>query len=181
MALLEEGKYLGHDRNWVEAESRFLAGRVMSTTVPAPATCIQCHWRPADCEDGMCSICRSESAATLITEMLTDALENFLDNRWSPRRPSGPGPIYCFDTPTFDDTTLDDIKAAYNQVVGGTPRLIELAVGRPVEMQYGIRYQDTKHYGIRAQVEWDYLEEPAKEPATVTEPKPAIASHEEWK
>ena len=80
-----------------------------------------------------------------------------------------------------DDTTLYDIAAAYNQVVAGTQRLIELAVGRPVEMQYGIHYQDTKHYGIRAQVEWDYPEEPDKEPATVTELKPAIASHEEEK
>ena len=69
----------------------------------------------------------------------------------------------------------------YNQVVTGAQRLIELADGWPEEMQYGIHYQDTKHYGIRAQVEWDYPEEPDKEPATVTELKPAIASHEEWK
>ena len=26
-------------------------------------------------------------------------------------------------------------------------------------MQYGIHYQDTKQYGVRAQVEWDYPEE----------------------
>ena len=47
------------------------------------------------------------------------------------------------------------------------------------EMQYGIHYQDAKQYGVRAQVEWECPEEPDKEPATVTELKPAIASHEE--
>ena len=39
--------------------------------------------------------------------------------------------------------TLCDIVAAYNQVVTGAQRLIELAVGWPAEMQYGIHYQDT--------------------------------------
>ena len=68
----------------------------------------------------------------------------------------------------------------YNQVVTGAQRLIEFADGWPEEMQYGIHYQDTKPRHPRPSG-WDYPEEPDKEPATVTELKPAIASHEEWK
>jgi hypothetical protein len=120
----------------------------------------------------MCTLSRAEDACQGLTERLTDALENFLDDRWVPHR-SGERPSYYLDAPTFDNLTLCDIVAAYNQSVSGTQRLIELAVGRPVQMRHGIHYEDTRHHGIAALVEWDYPEELPEKTATLTELKPA--------
>ena len=125
----------------------------------------------------MCDPCRAIWICDRLCDNLTDALENFLDDRWAPHR-SGERPSYYLDAPTFDNLTLCDIVAAYNQSVSGTQRLIELAVGRPVQMRHGIHYEDTRHYGIAALVEWDYPEELPEKTATVRELKPATHKEE---
>lgn len=115
-------------------------------------TCCYCKKEPADGEDRFCSKCRDEDACQGLTERLTDAQENFLDDRWAPHR-YGERPSYYLDAPAFDDLTLCDIVAARNQVVAGTQRLIELAVGRPVEMRYDL-LSDLHHLCDTAGIDW---------------------------
>lgn len=119
-------------------------------------TCYYCKKEPADGEDRFCSVCRAEDACQSLTERLTDALENFLDNRWAPHR-YGQRPSYYLKEPAFEDATYREIEAAYNQVVAGTKRLIELAVGRPVKLWHGLNYEEPQHFmGICAGLEWEY-------------------------
>jgi hypothetical protein len=79
-----------------------------------------------------------------------------LDDWWAPHR-YGQRPSYYLTEPAFDDATYREIEAAYNQVVAGTKRLIELAVGRPVKLWHGLNYVEPRHFmGICAGLEWEY-------------------------
>ena len=93
------------------------------TEIPT-ATCIYCTERPADGEDKHCAKCRAEQASQSLINNLTDALENFLDDRWAPHR-HGYRPSYYLTRPAFDDATFDRIEAAYNQIVAGARQLID--------------------------------------------------------
>ena len=100
--------------------------------VPMPP-CYYCKKSPADDRDGMCTSCRAQRASIDLTQSLTDTLEIFLDARWSPHRFDRERPSYYLDAPAFDDDSVfDGITAAYDQIVAGAQRLIELAIGRPV-------------------------------------------------
>lgn len=54
---------------------------------------------------------------------------------------------------------FDKIVVAYDQIVEGVQRLIELAVGRPVVMFSGVGYEDPRFMGIYAGVQWDLKDE----------------------
>jgi hypothetical protein len=64
------------------------------------ATCRFCESQ-ADGLDRLCTPCRAESACTGLSDDLTDALENFLDARWSPHQFGLPPPAYYLDAPAF--------------------------------------------------------------------------------
>jgi hypothetical protein len=96
-------------------------------TEPTSTTCRYCG-KPADDQDGMCSVCRAEAACTELTENVTEALETFLDARYSPHN----GPACYRKSPAFDENAPEfiEIAAACEQVTAGVKRLIELALGR---------------------------------------------------
>ena len=113
--------------------------------------CRDCPYEdPADGLDGLCTPCRAEAACTGLTNDLTNALESFLDARWSPQDSRG---HYYPKSPAFDGDPLayqDEINAAYAEV------LIELAVGRRVRMEEtGVEYYLPDDFdGFHACVEW---------------------------
>jgi hypothetical protein len=109
----------------------------------------------------MCTSCRAEWACIDLTQSLTDTLEIFLDARWSPHRFDRERPSYYLDAPAFDDDSVfDGITAAYDQIVAGAQRLIELAIGRPVVMWAGVGYQDPDDFmGIYAGIDWGLKDE----------------------
>jgi hypothetical protein len=97
-------------------------------------SCRSCN-ELADHQDGLCSVCRAEGACTGLAEDITNALEIFLDARYSPHN----GPAYYRKSPAFgeDAAELTEIGAACEQVTAGVKRLIELALGRKVEVDAG--------------------------------------------
>ena len=105
-------------------------------TEPTTTTCRYCK-KPADDQDGLCSVCRcrAEAACTELTEHVTDALETFLDARFSPHN----GPTYFPKSPAYDEDAPEqtEIAAACEQLTTGVKRLIELALGRKVRMIVG--------------------------------------------
>ena len=103
--------------------------------------------------DKMCSPCRAEDACIILCETLTDALENFLDDRWFPHE-AGKRPAYYRHAPDFgsDPRTYEaEIAAAHHQIVAGVQQLIELAVGRPVVVRSLMQCRDD---GFHADVSW---------------------------
>lgn len=107
----------------------------------------------ADDQDGLCSVCRAESACTELTEDVTTALETFLDARYSPHIESA----YYRKSPVFDEDApeLTEIAAACEQVTAGVKRLMELALGRKVEMSAGPWHDFYDPYdGWHAYLEW---------------------------
>lgn len=120
---------------------------------PTPP-CRHCKKRLADGLDQLCTPCRAESACTSLTETLTNALENFLDDRWDPHEFGCQLPAYYRDSPDFDGDPLTyetKIAAAYDQIVTGVQQLIELALGRQVQMDAEVRRY---HDGFHAAVDW---------------------------
>jgi len=95
-------------------------------------TTCRCCPEPADAQDGFCSVCRAENACTDLTQNVTNALEIFLDARYSPHE----GPAYYRKSPAFDPDApeLTEIAAACEQVTEGVKRLLELALGKKVVM-----------------------------------------------
>ena len=79
-----------------------------------------------------------------LTQTLTDALENFLDDRWFPHKAGYSRPSYYRDAPDFDNPLACEatIAGAYHQVVVGVQQLIELALGRPVTMDGQVRCRE---------------------------------------
>jgi hypothetical protein len=139
----------------------------MLTVVP-PIPCRHCGKNQADDGDGLCTPCRAESACTDLTENITGALENFLDARWWPHDGRG---NYYRDAPAFKYPAsapirnltegegqdrrgeyMKAIAAAYDQVVAGVQRLIQLALDRQVQLSSGIMCYDG---GFHAAVEWE--------------------------
>ena len=66
-----------------------------------------------------------------LTETLTDALENFLDDRWFPHKAGDCAAVVYRHAPDFDNPLACEatIAGAYHQVVVGVQQLIELARG----------------------------------------------------
>ncbi len=119
---------------------------------PMPTVCKNCN-KLADDRDGFCSVCRAESACTDLTEDITAALETFLDARYSPHN----GPVYYRKSPVFhrDASKLTEIAAACEQMTAAVKRLIELALGRKVEMSTGPWHDFYDPYsGWHACLEW---------------------------
>lgn len=90
--------------------------------VPRPP-CRDCT-KPADGLDRLCTPCRAESACHSLTETLTDALENFLDDRWFPHEFGHQRPAYYRDAPDFAGDPLAyeaRIAGAYAQVAPRMP------------------------------------------------------------
>ena len=118
--------------------------------------CHYCKKNPADGRDGMCTPCRAEDACISLTETLTDALENFLDDRWFPHEFGYLRPAYYRDAPDFaGDPWVYEAKiaGAYQQIVTGAQQLIELALGRRVALYAQVQCRDD---GFHAAVNWDY-------------------------
>jgi hypothetical protein len=112
-----------------------------------------CCFEPADDQDGFCSACRAEEACTDLTENVSNALENFLDARYSPHD----GPVYYRESPVFDKDApeLIEIAAACEQVTAGVKRLMELALGRKVVMEAGPWHDFYFPYdGWQAHLDW---------------------------
>src|ERR1700761_7261424 len=141
---------------------------MMLTLVPT-IPCRHCGKNQADDGDGLCTPCRAESACTDLTENITDALENFLDARWWPHDGRGnyyrDAPAFKFpaSAPPFEispkekdkiaaEEYMKAIGAAYDQVVAGVQRLIQLALDRQVQLSSGIMCYDG---GFHAAVEWE--------------------------
>jgi len=121
------------------------------------AACRFCESQ-ADGLDRLCTPCRAESACTGLTDDLTDALENFLDARWSPHK-YGYRPAYYLDAPAFggDPLAYDaEIAAACQQIAAGAKQLIELALGRPVSAEISPTYYPGDDFdGFHASLEFD--------------------------
>ena len=128
------------------------------TPTPNP-TCMQCE-EPADGLDRFCTPCRAESACTNLTIDLTNALENFLDARWSPHEFGRSRPAYYLEPPHEFELILPEIEAAYDQIVAGAQRLIKLAIGQPVVMESGVEFYGSDLGGdiggFNAYVQWDF-------------------------
>ena len=82
---------------------------------------------------------------------------NFFDARWAPHRFGSLRPAYYLDAPDFNDESVyGEIVAAYDQVVAAAKRLIELAVGRRVQMSSAVHYNGPDDFdGFHAAVEWE--------------------------
>jgi hypothetical protein len=94
-----------------------------------------------------------------LTEVLTNALENFLDDRWFPHKAGYSRPSYYRDAPDFPGNPWAyeaKIAEAYQQIVTGVQQLIELALGRRVQMDAEVRCRDN---GFHAAVDWSPEEE----------------------
>ena len=78
-------------------------------TEPTTTTCRYCK-KPADDQDGLCSVCRcrAEAACTELTVNVTDALETFLDARFSPHN----GPTYFPKSPAYDEDAPEQTEIA---------------------------------------------------------------------
>jgi hypothetical protein len=123
------------------------------------AACRFCEGQ-ADGLDRLCTPCRAESACTGLAEDLTDALEEFLDARWSPHE-YGRRPAYYLDAPAFGgDPLVYDAKiaAACQQIAAGAKQLIELALGRPVSAEIRPKYYLAT--GFHALLDFDELDKP---------------------
>lgn len=106
--------------------------------------------------------CTSRSAEEVccdLTECLTDVLENFFDDRWSPHCCLKHRPSYVRCQPEFENASMfGDLKEAYDHLVAAVQRLIELAVGHAVEMRSGLNHYGPKNFdGFHAALEWDYM------------------------
>jgi hypothetical protein len=137
----------------------------MLTVVP-PIPCRHCGKNQADDGDGLCTPCRAESACIGLADDITGALENFLDARWWPHDGRGnyyrEAPAFKFPAgaPSFEISVKEKdkiaaheymraIAAAYDQVVNGVQRLIQLALDRQVQMDSGIKcYDDGFHAAV---------------------------------
>jgi hypothetical protein len=121
-------------------------------TNPTTTTCRSCK-ELADDQDGFCAVCRAEAACAGLTEDVSNALEDFLDTRYSPHK----GSTYYRTSPTFDEDApeVTEIAAACDQVTAGVKRLIELALGRKVKMYAGSWHDFYCPYeGWHAYLDW---------------------------
>jgi hypothetical protein len=92
--------------------------------------CRRCG-KPADGLDHLCTRCRAIWACDHLVDDLTNALENFLDARWSPHEYDQPRPAYYLTRPNFDgdpEYHMHQIAAAQTQLAAAASRLIKLAM-----------------------------------------------------
>jgi hypothetical protein len=128
--------------------------------------CRRCG-KPADNLDQLCDPCRAIWACDRLCDDLTNALENFLDNRWCPHEYGKRRPAYYLDRPSFGDDEAEcmaQITTAHRQVAAAAARLVKLAM-RPqarakAEASYEPYYygpDDPDEYpGIHAAIDWGF-------------------------
>jgi hypothetical protein len=93
--------------------------------------CTDCE-HPADAPDGLCAPCRAERACRALVNRVWDALEAFFDGRYQPH--DGTGQYYFLEPAPEFNRDYHEIRAAIDQTCGGIKKLVELALGRQVEM-----------------------------------------------
>ena len=140
--------------------------------VPRPeGPCRRCG-KPADGLDQMCDPCRAIWACDRLCDSLTNALENFLDDRWAPHEYGKPRPAYYVDKPNFDGDPapyMARIATAHMQIAAAASRLVKLAMGPGVRAKAeGPRepfYWDPEEFdGTHAAIDWGFADTSSDDP-----------------
>ena len=107
--------------------------------------CRRCG-KPADGLDQLCDPCRAIWACDRLCDNLTNALENFADDRWAPHEYGKPRPAYYLDAPNFGGDPapyMAQITTAHTQLAAAASRLVKLAMGDEVRAKAEASYQPT--------------------------------------
>jgi hypothetical protein len=143
---------------------------------PSPMPpCRRCG-KPDDGLDHLCTRCRAIWAWDQLVNDLTNALENFLDNRWAPHEYGRPRPAHYHTKPNFDGDHkqhLEQITTVHAQLASAASRLVKLAM--PLELRakaetaykpfwWGADDSSDEFDGIHAAIEWGYAKVSSTQP-----------------
>jgi hypothetical protein len=146
------------------------------TDEPSPMPPCRGCGKPADGLDHLCTRCRAIRACDQLVNDLTNALECFLDNRWSPHEYDRPRPAYYHTMPNFDGDPvqhLQQITAAHTQLAAATSRLVKLAMPPDLRAKAATPYKPfwwtsdespEEFDGIHAAIEWGYAKVSSTQP-----------------
>jgi hypothetical protein len=144
--------------------------------------CRRCG-KASDGLDHLCTQCRAITSVDRLVDNLTNALENFLDDRWSPHEWGQPRPAFYYDRPNFDgDETpyMQQIGVAQAQLAAAATRLAQLAMPPGVKAKAVAAYEPywfnegtphgggppEEYNGIHAALDWGFAEASSTEPIT---------------
>jgi hypothetical protein len=158
------------DRGFIKTEQQPERPAPRNIDDPWPSPMPQCRrcGKASDGLDHLCTRCRAIWACDQLVNDLTNALECFLDNRWSPHEYEQPRPAYYHAKPNFDGDQkryVQQIVAAHTQLATAASRLVKLAM--PPELRakaetaykpywYGPDDYPDKFDGIHTAIEWGY-------------------------
>ena len=137
--------------------------------------CRRCG-KPADGLDHLCTRCRAIWACDRLVYDLTNALEHFLEARWSPLEHDRPHPAHYLTKPDFDgdpEYHLQQITAAHSQLAAAACQLVKLAMPPDLSAKAETPYEPfwreidepiEPFDGIHAAIEWGYAEVSSTQP-----------------